>query len=65
MERPLRSSKTEQRDPAIDEVKPAEPEKTYTSPDLLVIGPAGKLLRNTFSQRYREATSQYTTYWNN
>ena len=40
-------------------------DRSYAAPTLFVVGSATKLLQNTFSQRYREATSGYTTYWNN
>ena len=47
----------------LDEVRAAEPEKSYRSPDLIDLGSAEKVLQDTFSQKYREVTSRYTTYW--
>jgi len=47
----------------LDEVRAAEPEKGYRSPDLIDLGSAEKVLQDTFSQKYREVTSRYTTYW--
>ena len=48
---------------ATDGIGPAGPTKKYVTPVLFVIGSAKNLLQDTFSQRYREKTSQYTTYF--
>jgi hypothetical protein len=38
-------------------------EQAYVTPTLFVVGSATQLLQDALSQRYREVTSHYTTYW--
>ena len=49
--------------PVLDQVAKEESTNTYTTPNLVTVGSTKDLLQDTFSQRYREVTSRYTTYW--